>query len=121
MQFTLDSIKHVETVLKDKFRGIEPQITEIVTPLSTLEDSAADTFYFGIITYSGNEDTNGNPINNLDLVFYDHTNTRILRMSSESQATLLFHSLQFLDTATETNPKRGQFRGFEIRLPSINL
>lgn len=104
MQYTIDSISHVEAALKEKYK----QARIVSTPLLTTstDDFVAEddnTFYFGVMTV-GPLDFPGS--------FYVHNGPFYIILDSNSQITVFF---KYIYNSVVGLPPF-QFRGFRIKL-----
>tara|TARA_R110002111_G_scaffold249679_1_gene313682 strand:+ start:8364 stop:8693 length:330 start_codon:yes stop_codon:yes gene_type:complete len=106
MNYTLDSITHVKSILEQNYKGkdveVTPYLTEDILNLVALPNRS----FFGVLTVATNV---------VKGVLKNSANTEILTISENSQVIEHFSSLACLDaTDAPLVTPLGQFRGFEI-------
>lgn len=108
MQFTLDSVTHIESVLKKRFTD-ENFLTEPfeTTNLNSLKESDG-RFFFGVLTVGSN----------VEKATLLDTSKEIIDVVKNSQIIDFFTEVKFFDASnTEiTENVKGRFRGFEITI-----
>lgn len=108
MEYTLDSKKHVEEVLKHKYKA-----KKVISDLHDTEDlnsfSHTDKiYYFGVISIG----------NNVEYCQVLTNNKKIIRGDKNSQIIEYFTDLKFYDAlgVEITENVEGQFRGHSLNL-----
>ncbi|WP_034039772.1 hypothetical protein [Wocania ichthyoenteri] len=108
MQFTLDSITHVEESLKEANKGKEVNSFPVI--INDLNDVSklSNRLYFGILTVGSNV---------TKAVLKDENDNEIITILKNSQIIEFFSEVSFLDDLdAELATPKGHFRGFEIQI-----
>ena len=103
MQFTLDSIEHVKSVLQEKNKGLDVYYEPVIlnnSELDTITQPHSKKYFFGIFT-SGD-------LTKTKLIFENGSIT----IPEQNQIILLFKNVEFV--VPENN--NFQFRGFQISI-----
>lgn len=101
MNYTLDSLVHAESCLREKLNIKEVSSTPIIAQLKELTKKR-NVYYFGVLTI-------GHNVQNVNL---NLLGTNIIRLENNNQIICLFDTLTF--TQEDKQGTSGQFRGFEI-------